>query len=703
MSILLIDKIKQKNNGTFKLMDAIDINWDGFSMPNDVTIDAYTKKETDAKIEAAKYNDTSVKASISANKTAIDKLNGSGDGSVDKKISDAIDAFATKATDDGTINTLKELIDYVAAHGGEVSTMQGNISANKTAIANLVKLVGSLPVSTEAKTIVEYIDEKVGAIDYSEAIAEAKQAAIDTAKTDATSKANTAETNAKKYADGLAKNYATAAQGGKADTALQKVDITEGLTNGSISVKGEDVSVHGLGTAAYEAADSFEKSGAAANALAEAKKYTDGKVGDVDLSGIATNANAIAGLTTRMTTAEGKLTTIQGTGVGSITKAVSDAKSALEAKIKTNTDAISTINGTGAGSIKKAVSDAQTTLQGNIDANKTVLDRLDGAASVTGSVKKQIADAKADLEKKIADSTYNDTDLTARVAANESSITKLNGADTVTGSVAKQVKDAKDTVESKIGILTNLATASKGNVVGAVNEVKSSIDSLKTSSAISVDTTNTTSGMAKSYQIKQGAKLITTIDIPKDMVVKSGTVEKNPVGQASGTYLVLTLANATNDKVYINVGTLVDIYTAQASATQVQLTIDSTTREISAVIVAGSIGTTELANGAVTTTKIADANVTKAKLDKTVQASLDKADTALQESNVSALRTDVSNIKTSLADGGATAKAIAAAKKAGDDAQTSVTALEQRVTGLEGNTFTAITNEQIEALFAKIN
>ena len=272
MSILLIDKIKQKNNGTFKLMDAIDINWDGFSMPNDVTIDAYTKKETDAKIEAAKYNDTSVKASISANKTAIDKLNGSGDGSVDKKISDAIDAFATKATDDGTINTLKELIDYVAAHGGEVSTMQGNISANKTAIANLVKLVGSLPVSTEAKTIVEYIDEKVGAIDYSEAIAEAKQAAIDAAKTDATSKANTAETNAKKYADGLAKNYATAAQGGKADTALQKVDITEGLTNGSISVKGEDVSVHGLGTAAYEAADSFEKSGAAANALAEAKK-----------------------------------------------------------------------------------------------------------------------------------------------------------------------------------------------------------------------------------------------------------------------------------------------------------------------------------------------------------------------------------------------------------------------------------------------
>ena len=39
-------------------------------------------------------------------------------------------------------------------------------------------------------------------------------------------------------------------------------------------------------------------------------------------------------------------------------------------------------------------------------------------------------------------------------------------------------------------------------------------------------------------------------------------METNPYGQPSGTYLVLTLANATSDKVYINVGTLVDIYTA---------------------------------------------------------------------------------------------------------------------------------------------
>ena len=229
--------------------------------------------------------------------------------------------------------------------------------------------------------------------------------------------------------------------------------------------------------------------------------------------------------------------------------------------------------------------------------------------------------------------------------------------------------------------------------------------------------------MAKSYTIKQGTKTVATIDIPKDMVVKSGAVEKDPKGQPAGTYLVLTLANATEDKVYVNVGTLVDIYTAKASATQVQIAIDSATREISATIVAGSVTATELADAAVVTAKIADGNVTKAKLSKEVQASLDKADTALQEADVATLRTDVSDVKTSLAEGGATANAIAAAKKAGTDAAAAVdtlekgqvatnktnietntsdiTAIKGRLDTIEGVTYVEATDEQIAAMFTE--
>ena len=44
---------------------------------------------------------------------------------------------------------------------------------------------------------------------------------------------------------------------GKADTALQPSDITEGATNGTIAVNGTDVKVHGLGTAAFTSASAY--------------------------------------------------------------------------------------------------------------------------------------------------------------------------------------------------------------------------------------------------------------------------------------------------------------------------------------------------------------------------------------------------------------------------------------------------------------
>lgn len=50
-------------------------------------------------------------------------------------------------------------------------------------------------------------------------------------------------------------DYATAAQGVKADSAVQSV--VEGSTNGTINVDGTAVSVHGLGTAAYTSADDY--------------------------------------------------------------------------------------------------------------------------------------------------------------------------------------------------------------------------------------------------------------------------------------------------------------------------------------------------------------------------------------------------------------------------------------------------------------
>ena len=330
-------------------------------------------------------------------------------------------------------------------------------------------------------------------------------------------------------------------------------------------------------------------------------------------------------------------------------------------------------------------------------ANTTYLD-LTGLQEYDKQIKAKVVADDATALQSAKD--YTDELANGAVKTNTDAITKLNGLDTESGSVAKAVKDAKDTIESEIGNLENLETQNKANLVVALNEVANSVEAGGSGSVVTISTDVTTEGYAKSYTFKQGSKNLGVIDIPKDMVVSSGTVETDPVGQDKGTYLVLTLANATNDKVYINVGKLVDIYKAADSAAQVQISVDSATREISATIVAGSIGATELAADAVVTAKIADANVTKAKLAADVLTSLGKADTAIQESDLTDLKADVSANKTSLAEGGATDLAIKAAKKSGDDAQSAVNSLDTRVTKLEEDTFTPISNEQIDALFA---
>lgn len=71
---------------------------------------------------------------VSANTTAIETLNGTGEGSVDAKIDAAFNDFAAKVSDDQVVNTYKELIDYAAEHGSEFTELVGEVDANTKAI-----------------------------------------------------------------------------------------------------------------------------------------------------------------------------------------------------------------------------------------------------------------------------------------------------------------------------------------------------------------------------------------------------------------------------------------------------------------------------------------------------------------------------------------------------------------------------------------
>ena len=114
---------------------------------------------------AATYDDTDVKADIKANADAIDVLNGTGAGSVDKKVADAINEFATKVSDDDVVNSYKELIDWVATHGSEATEMADAI----TALQGIVDGIGG---EGEKATVVAYVTDAIAALkigDYAKA------------------------------------------------------------------------------------------------------------------------------------------------------------------------------------------------------------------------------------------------------------------------------------------------------------------------------------------------------------------------------------------------------------------------------------------------------------------------------------------------------------------------------------------------------
>lgn len=67
--------------------------------------------------------------------------------------------------------------------------------------------------------------------------------------------------------------FATAAQGAKADSAVQ--NIATGSANGTIAVDGTNVAVKGLSSAAYVATTAFDAAGSANKALTNAKAYAD--------------------------------------------------------------------------------------------------------------------------------------------------------------------------------------------------------------------------------------------------------------------------------------------------------------------------------------------------------------------------------------------------------------------------------------------
>lgn len=160
---------------------------------------------------------------------------------------------------------------------------------------------------------------------------------------------------------------------------------------------------------------------------------------------------------------------------------------------------------------------------------------------------------------------------------------------------------------------------------------------------------------------KDGTNVGAAINIPKDMVVKSGAVETNPAGKPAGTYLVLTLANATEDKIYINVGDLIEYVTAGDSPDGMVIVSISDDHKVTATL--------------------GDASITEAKLAKSVTDKLAKAVSAVQSVTESTTNGNISVDGTDVPVHGLQDAAYATVASLNTAAQGYATAVENALTG----------------------
>ena len=237
---------------------------DGAVADNTAAIAAIKDGSTGILAEAKAYADQAEADALSAAKAYTDErevaITTAYQAYADQAEADALSAAKAYADDlkdailgegiKDTFDTLKEIQDWIEGDGVNATELTGAIAAEAKTREDADKAindridalnitdgkVANAAMADKANSLTDAAKEEVKGVKVDNA-AHADDAdklggvaAADYAlKTDAQGYANTAETNAKNYADSLASNYATAAQGAKADSALQSVEVGSGL------------------------------------------------------------------------------------------------------------------------------------------------------------------------------------------------------------------------------------------------------------------------------------------------------------------------------------------------------------------------------------------------------------------------------------------------------------------------------------------
>lgn len=259
------------------------------------------------------------------------------------------------------------------------------------------------------------------------------------------------------------------------------------------------------------------------------------------------------------------------------------------------------------GKIKDYVNEKESTLNTKITAEKNRAESVEGTlTNLTTDVKDNLvvainevdananaAAAAAQAAQNAADAAQKDVDaLEGLVGTLPESTTETTVTDYI-GKVATDLIALNNSLAAvaKSGAAVDVSIADGDNkinattVEGALAELADAISSAKTAGIVTCVKDTEAEGVAARYTFSQGGTPIANavIDIPKDMVVKSGEVVTNPEGKPAGTYLVLTLANATEDKIYIDVTTLIEYVTGGETA-EIAVSVDPITHVVTSTV-----------------------------------------------------------------------------------------------------------------------
>ena len=196
-------------------------------------------------LEAGTYDDTELRGLIAnkADASIVNTLIGSDSNKSARTIAnEELAAQLITANADASLDTLQEIAAWIQSHPGDASAMNSAITALQTKLT-----LGTDTNSQEYATVKAYVEAYVAAQLAASNLSQYASAADldalellvgDTAVATQISNAITALNLANTYepigtAASLASNYATAAQGAKADTALQPADVIA-LTNAEI-------------------------------------------------------------------------------------------------------------------------------------------------------------------------------------------------------------------------------------------------------------------------------------------------------------------------------------------------------------------------------------------------------------------------------------------------------------------------------------